>query len=195
MEEWSYGKLLEEYHLKLFTAQLIEAIHPESKAEVPILRLIGGDSCNVIAFNSKFEICFVEQFRFGTNTVEYELPGGIIDKGETALEAIVRELREETGHQAVQLTFLGKVPANPVYMDHFVHHFFCRVEDERPKEQKLDEGEYINVHWLNTDTAGAWLRTGKIRHPHTLSAFFLLLAKNVDTSSQLLQALKRGHDL
>lgn len=42
-------------------------------------------------------IVLVRQLRYPVNTYVYELPAGLIDDGETALEAAVREYREETG--------------------------------------------------------------------------------------------------
>lgn len=38
---------------------------------------------------------------------EWELPGGLIDPGETPREAAVRELREESGEEADDLSFAG----------------------------------------------------------------------------------------
>ncbi len=38
---------------------------------------------------------------------EWELPGGMIDEGETAREAAVREFREETGAEAGEVEFVG----------------------------------------------------------------------------------------
>ena len=50
----------------------------------------------------------VEQCRFGSNTVELEVPGGMMDPGETdPVATAVRELREETGYEGT------RAPARP----------------------------------------------------------------------------------
>ena len=50
----------------------------------------------------------VRQFRFGVEEFSLEFPGGIIDPGEDPMVAAVRELREETGIQAVKQSRSGK---------------------------------------------------------------------------------------
>jgi len=40
---------------------------------------------------------------------KYDFPGGFVDYGETGLQAVQRELAEETGAQALQLTLIGSV--------------------------------------------------------------------------------------
>lgn len=46
------------------------------------------------------EIILQKQFRPPLDKVTIEVPAGLIDAGETAEEAAVRELREETGYVA-----------------------------------------------------------------------------------------------
>lgn len=157
---------------------------------VPILRLLGKDSCNVIAINAHNEVCFVEQFRFGTNTVEYELPGGLIEAGEEPEAAVGREFLEETGYKSVGISFLGSIPANPVYMDHYVHHFTCKVDQIAASAQSLDDGEYIRVLWMNAHEIGEGIRSGEIRHPHTLSALFLLISQTFKPEELLEQSIR-----
>jgi len=38
---------------------------------------------------------------------EWELAGGMIDEGETPREAVIREIREESGYEAADVRFLG----------------------------------------------------------------------------------------
>jgi len=43
------------------------------------------------------KILLVRQYRYPVNNYVYELPAGLIDEGETAWQAAVREIKEETG--------------------------------------------------------------------------------------------------
>ena len=56
------------------------------------------------------EILMVRQFRPGPGLFTYDFPGGMIDEGDTAEEAVAKELLEETGYQgeieAITTTFV-----------------------------------------------------------------------------------------
>ena len=84
------------------------------------------DWCNVLAITASDEIVFVRQFRFGTDGDTLELPGGVLDPGESPREAAVRELREESGYDAPDAELLLEVHANPALQDTKVHSFLAR---------------------------------------------------------------------
>ncbi len=60
----------------------------------------------VVVENAAGEILFVEAFRYVTDSVEWELPAGGIDPGESPLAAAAREVREESGWDTTGHTLL-----------------------------------------------------------------------------------------
>ncbi|PAV84692.1 hypothetical protein WR25_02246 [Diploscapter pachys] len=58
---------------------------------------------------------FNRQFRIPTRSWTIEFPGGHVERGETARDAILRELREETGYYNCNISFvsIGRLSASP----------------------------------------------------------------------------------
>jgi 8-oxo-dGTP pyrophosphatase MutT (NUDIX family) len=71
------------------------------------------DWCNVIAETPEGELVFIWQYRYGTDELSLEIPGGVIDPGEEPLEAARRELKEETGYEADSFELVSVVEPNP----------------------------------------------------------------------------------
>ena len=53
---------------------------------------------NIIPLTPEGEVILVNQYRFGMEKNSLEIPGGMADDGEDAMEAAIRELKEETGY-------------------------------------------------------------------------------------------------
>lgn len=56
------------------------------------------DWVNVIAITTEGMFIVERQYRHGTQTIDFELCAGSLEKGETPLQAAQRELLEETGY-------------------------------------------------------------------------------------------------
>ena len=72
-----------------------------------------------------------------------ELPAGKLDDGEDHRPAAIRELSEETGLEAGELTYLGCLLASPGFCTERLHMYLAR--DLRKKESHPDEDEFLNV--------------------------------------------------
>ena len=81
--------------------------------ELDVDRIVSPNWVNVVAFTPDNSLVLIRQYRQGTDSVTLETPGGIVDEGESYLEAARRELREETGYEADQLVEIGVVAPNP----------------------------------------------------------------------------------
>ncbi|MDP8930027.1 MAG: NUDIX domain-containing protein [Actinomycetota bacterium] len=87
---------------------------------------------------------------------QWTLPKGRIEDEETAQEAALREVKEETGYSAVIRDELGTIDywfvwrPDKVRYHKFVHYFFMETDGEPPGERD-DEAE--SVEWVPLEVA------------------------------------------
>jgi 8-oxo-dGTP pyrophosphatase MutT (NUDIX family) len=131
------------------------------------------DWANVVALTDSGEVVLVRQFRAGTRSVTLEIPGGSVEKGESALAAIRRELREETGYAAQSWTRIGVVHPNPAIQGNRCATYLAtgcrRVGDLTP-----DEGEDLAVELVPLRRIPDLIRRGRITHSLVIAAFHFL---------------------
>ena len=84
------------------------------------------DWCNVLAETPAGELVFVWQYRYGTDELSLEIPGGVIDPGEEPIDAARRELKEETGYEAETLELVSVVEPNPALQGNRCYTFLAR---------------------------------------------------------------------
>ena len=101
-----------------------------------------------------------------------EFPGGVFEKGESALEAAKRELKEETGYCANRIEKLGEFNPNPAIMSNRVH-FFLALDLNPPTKQELDEDEYVEVETIPAEQVLQGI--GKPPYIHALTGAALAL--------------------
>ena len=128
---------------------------------------------NIIALTSDGLVVLIEQFRHGVKEVCLEIPGGILDPGETPEEGAVRELAEETGYVPTKVESLGFVHPNPALQDNKCH-FFLATDVELKLEPNLDSSEDIAVRLVPLEEVLILIEKGVISHALMISAFFKL---------------------
>ena len=120
---------------------------PNGQTIAPYYVLHEADWVHVFAQADDGSILTVKQFRYAAKDVCIELPGGVIDEGETPLIAAQRELLEETGYTATHWQSLGTMYANPARQTNTIHLFFA-TGLRLKSEQQLDVSEDIEFDFL-----------------------------------------------
>ena len=75
------SQLLSEH--RIFKIREDNTVNPRTGSEHKMVVLECPDWVNIIALTSEREVVLVEQYRQGSETVELEIPGGMMDPGET----------------------------------------------------------------------------------------------------------------
>ena len=129
---------------------------------------------NVIAVTPDQKLVMVEQYRHGSNTVELEIPGGMMDAGETdPVATAVRELREETGYAGEHARLLGKVWSNPAILNNRT--FTVLIENCQLKHGvEFDSGEDISTRLVPAAEIPQLVADEKISHPLVIVALYYL---------------------
>lgn len=127
---------------------------------------------NVIALTKKGKLVMIDQYRHGSNTVELEIPGGMMDaEDSSALEAGLRELREETGYEGTQAEVIGQIYPNPAIMDNVCYTVLVR-DCELKHQPALDQCEDVAVRLVDAAEAPWLVREGKIGHSLVVVALY-----------------------
>ena len=116
---------------------------------------------NAFALTKDGKVIMVKQYRHGIRSIETELPGGVVEEGETVEEGVKREVLEETGYKFEKVEYLGKICANPSTTNNFMH-MFLATGGEKVAEQNLDDSEEVEVLLLSINEVKQLVKDNKI---------------------------------
>ena len=157
---------------RIFKIRSDVSLSPRTGKEHDFFVLDSVDWVNVIALTPDQKLVMVEQFRHGSNTVELEIPGGMMDAGETdPVTSAVRELREETGYEGEKARILGKIWSNPAILNN--HTFTVLIENCRLKhDTSWDHSEELITRLVPISEIPELVADEKIGHSLVVVALY-----------------------
>lgn len=137
------------------------------------------DWVNVVAVTPDERIVLVKQFRYGSRKSEIEIPGGMIDPGEDAIQAGCRELMEETGYSGESAEIIGRVCPNPAIQGNSCYTLLVR-NAVRTGRQSMDEMEDIDCFLEPEGEVFGRISNGSIDHGLVLNGlmFYQMWRRN-----------------
>lgn len=130
--------------------------HPSTNVRLEYLDK--SDAVCIILFDETLrKVLLVEQYRPGSDSNMFENVAGLIDENEDPIEAVKRELNEETGYSFEDFDLFTELE-NPLYISpgyttEKLYFYAARLKsnDIKAGNLNLDEGEDIISHWINIE--------------------------------------------
>lgn len=108
---------------RVFTVERSISLSPVDGAERAFYQIRSPEWAQIVPVTAAREIVMVRQFRHGTGKITLEIPGGLVDPGESPAAAAVRECLEETGYGVREAVPLGVTNPNPALFTNALHSF------------------------------------------------------------------------
>ena len=131
------------------------------------------NAVTIIPLLSDERVVLIKQYRYAIDTDLLELPAGTLEPGESPDVAALRELQEETGYRAKEITKLAEFFTIPGLGTELMHLYLAK--GLTPGETSFDEHEEITTIVMNRAEIISAIRDGRIRDGKTLVGLMFYL--------------------
>jgi len=130
-------------------------------------------SVGAVMEDSRGRVLLVKVYRYPSDSWQWELPAGGSENGESPLEAMQRELLEETGYRAVHFeAWTAFYPLHGVSTHRF-HLFHCRAAE---RVGTFEAGEVSEIRWYDAGEIAQLIKDKTICDSHSLIGLLMWLS-------------------
>jgi ADP-ribose pyrophosphatase len=123
-------------------------------------------ACAVVPVYGNGDIMMLRQFRYPMSQIFWEVPAGKIDKGESQDQTALRELKEEAGVAAANLSYVGHFYPGIGYSDEVIHIY--TAWNLESVSQQVDDDEFVTRHRIPFKEAITMVHNGEINDGKTV---------------------------
>jgi len=150
---------------RLFKVEMITNI---KRKRYDYFKVIKRDTIVVLPFLDKKHIILERQYRPPLGMTIYEIPAGHIEKGDSPLKTVNKELEEETGYVASKIRLLTVIYPSPGVLSSKEYIFVA--EGLRKTKPALEFDEDISVVKMPVDKAMKMIKSNRIKDSKTIIA-------------------------
>lgn len=126
----------------------------------------------ICAITPDQKMVMIRQYRKAAETVVWEIPAGKTEQGEETLSTAIRELREETGYQAVDFHRIARFYGTIGYNNEVIEIF--RASTTTQGETDFDDNEAIDIFEMDIPVLVAMVERGEIVDAKTIVGILLI---------------------
>lgn len=160
---------------KVFNGKIIDVI--QDKITLPdgntSLRevVLRGDAVAIVPIDSNNNVTLVKQYRHPAGKELFEIPAGMLEKGEDPIQAGIRELEEETSLIAQDLTHLTTIYPAVGFCTEKIYIYLAK--NLKQGKFNLDFDEFITTYKYSIDEAIDMIYRGEIVDSKTIAGLFI----------------------
>ena len=126
----------------------------------------------VVPFLSADKLLMIKSYRYLVDSLQFEIPSGYIEDGESPKDAAIREFKEETGYSANKILFVGEYTLDYSMFEQRGY-IFAAYDLVKTQEQHLGLMESIKIESLTIDQVKEMLFKGKILNAASIVALYI----------------------
>ncbi len=134
-----------------------------------------SDAVCMVAVDDEGNVLLVRQYRKPTESSILEVPAGGVEAGEVSEDTVLRELQEEVGYTAANVTHLASFWVAPGWATERMHAYL--TTGLTPSKLSADDDENIQVVRVPFGEALAMIESGEIQDGKTIAS--LLMAQRL----------------